>query len=206
MGIALYGLLSTREDRNLAARTCGRCSPPSPEKTLASVVTPGMCLRLVWPTAQPGGGVNSHRLRRRAAPTLTGGKVLLHGCRATIVGPDLHGPDPGGRDGNPRRGTRGRGFVLLGTSGQETITATTWPSSAGTITNEISSRLGPGWSADRPDNPKALLPVSSRANVPTGTATHHSAKPTSVRGRFVITRTGRGSVPFSSVFQDLVCG
>ena len=74
--------------------------------------------------------------------TLTGGQVLLHGCRAPIVGricmdqtlvdvAEIPAVDPGDV------------AVLLGTSGQETITAYDLAQQAGTITNEILSRLGP---------------------------------------------------------------
>ena len=71
VGIALYGLLSAREDRNLAAPDLRPVlSPPGPgsvgENPLPGCAA-GYGLGLCGPAAHQGGGAG-HRLRRQAAP------------------------------------------------------------------------------------------------------------------------------------------
>ena len=145
VGIALYGLLSTREDRNLAAPDLRPVLSLRARVASVKTLSPGCAAGygLAFVAQRPTKvAVLAIGYADGLPRTLTGGQVLLHGCRAPIVGricmdqtlvdvTEIPAVDPGDV------------AVLLGTSGQETITAYDLAQQAGTITNEILSRLGP---------------------------------------------------------------
>ncbi|MFQ8983467.1 MAG: alanine racemase C-terminal domain-containing protein [Evtepia sp.] len=145
VGIALYGLLSTREDRNLAAPDLRPVLSLRARVASVKTLSPGCAAGygLAFVAQRPTKvAVLAIGYADGLPRTLTGGQVLLHGCRAPIVGricmdqtlvdvTEIPAVDPGDV------------AVLLGTSGQETTTAYDLAQQAGTITNEILSRLGP---------------------------------------------------------------
>ncbi len=145
IGIALYGLLSSPQDQNAAA--------PDLQPVLslhARVAT----IKTLPPGAGAGYGLafTAQRPTKLAVLTigyadglprcLDGGEVLLHGCRAPIVGRicmdqtfvDITDLPPV---------QAGDEAILIGSDGQETITAGDLARQSNTITNEILSRLGP---------------------------------------------------------------
>ncbi len=145
VGIALYGLLSSPEDRNDAGPDL------RPVLSLRARVA---TVRTLPPGAGAGYGLafTARRPTRLAVLTigyadglprcLEGGCVLLHGRRAPIVGrlcmdqtlvdvTDLPAVQAGDT------------AVVIGTDGQETISAMEVAQRCGTITNELLSRLGP---------------------------------------------------------------
>lgn len=145
VGIALYGLLSAPEDRNDAGPDL------RPVLSLRARVA---TVRTLPPGAGAGYGLafTARRPTRLAVLTigyadglprcLEGGCVLLHGRRAPIVGrlcmdqtlvdvTDLPAVQAGDT------------AVVIGTDGQETISAMEVAQRCGTITNELLSRLGP---------------------------------------------------------------
>lgn len=146
VGIALYGLLSARADREACPLD------------LRPILSLNACVAQVHslPAGEGAGydlAFTPDRDSRVAALTIGyadglprsfscgGGAVLLHGRRAPIVGricmdqtlvdvTDVPGVAPGDR------------AVLIGSSGGAEITAYDWADRCGTITNEIVSRLG----------------------------------------------------------------
>lgn len=145
VGIALYGLLSSPEDRNTAAPAL--CPVLSLSAQVATV-------RTLAPGAAAGYGraFTAQRPTKLAVLTigygdglprnLTGGQVLLHGHRAPIVGRicmDQTLVDV--TDLPPVQA--GDVAVLIGSDGTETLSAVDLACQCGTITNEILSRLGP---------------------------------------------------------------
>lgn len=145
VGIALYGLLSAREDRNLAAPDLRPVLSLHARVAAVRALAPGQAAGygLAFVARRPtkvavltiGYGDGLPR-------TLAGGEVLLHGRRAPMVGrmcmdqllvdvTDLPAPAPGDE------------AVLIGASGEEVISAYALARQSGSITNEILSRLGP---------------------------------------------------------------
>lgn len=144
VGIALYGLLSTQQDWNAAA------PPLRPVLSLHARVAAVKSL-----PAGAGAGYGLAFVAQRPTQvavltigygdglphSLTGGEVLLGGRRAPIIGricmdqtlvdvTDLPAVQPGDE------------AILIGSAGQETITAYDLARQTDTITNEILSQLG----------------------------------------------------------------
>ena len=146
VGIALYGLLETKEETDACARQLqpvltlkARVAQVRPIKAGESAgydlaFTAQRDTKLAVLTIGYGDGVPRNLSQR-------GGEVLFGGKRAPMVGricmdqllvdatdlPDLR---------------QGDTVILLGQDGSEQITAADWAEQTGTITNEILSRLG----------------------------------------------------------------
>lgn len=145
IGIALYGILSRKED---AGKECGKLFP------VLSLKSRIACIRTVEAGEGVGYGlayVAEERSRIAVLPigyadgiprSLAGkGYVLIDGKRAPIVGRicmDQMFVDVTGLPGVETADEA----VLIGTSGQEQITAEQYAAWEGTISNEIVSRLG----------------------------------------------------------------
>ena len=145
VGIALYGLLSSPEDRNTAAPALRPVLSLSARVATVRTLAPGTA-------AGYGRAFTAQRPTKLAVLTigygdglprnLTGGQVLLHGHRAPIVGRicmDQTLVDV--TDLPPVQA--GDVAVLIGSDGTETLSAVDLACQCGTITNEILSRLGP---------------------------------------------------------------
>ena len=201
VGIALYGLLSAREDRNLAAPdlrpVLSLRARVASVKTLSPGCAAGYGLR--GPAAHQGGGAG-HRLRRRAAPDPDRGAGPPPRVPGPHCGADLHGPDPGGRDGNPRRGPGGRsrapGHQRPGDHHRLR------PGPAGRDHHQRDPQPpGPPAGADRPITQKPLLPAGGGTScqraffLPSTQNPPLTRKWFRIRGGFVVTGPGRGRCP-----------
>lgn len=146
VGIALYGVLSSRQDTPLC------CPALSPVLSLKSRVE---CVRNLKAGECAGYGLDYTASRRSALAVLSigyadgiprnlsngNGYVLINGMRAPIAGRvcmDQMLVDITGIDGVKP----GDEAVLIGAYGDETITAMDLAAWSGTISNEILSRLG----------------------------------------------------------------
>lgn len=147
VGIALYGMLSRREDSRFL---------PEPLRPVLSLKARVASLRRLEPGDTAGYGPSFTAYRPTLAAALAigyadgldrrlscgAGEVLIGGCRCPILGrvcmdqvlvDVTDAPVP----------TQGDEAVLIGRSGEEEITALDMAERCGTIANEILSRLGP---------------------------------------------------------------
>lgn len=147
VGIALYGMLSRREDDRFL---------PEPLKPVLSLRARVASLHWLRPGETAGYGPSFTAFRPTLAAALTigyadgldrrlsdgAGEVLLGGRRCPILGRVCM--DQVLVDATEvRRVSPGDEAVLIGHAGGETITAGDLAAQCGTITNEILSRLGP---------------------------------------------------------------
>ena len=146
VGIALYGVLSTQKDTE-------NCKLPL--KPVLSLKTRVTTVRTVYPGEAVGYGMQYQvEEEKRIASLAIGyadglprslsngaGEVLICGCRAPIIGRVCMDQTIVDVTQIPEV-TAGDIAVLIGTSGEEEISAADVAEQAGTITNEILSRMG----------------------------------------------------------------
>ena len=149
VGIALYGMLSDRKLKNPVQSPSDRLVPVLSLKARIAVV------KDLYPGESAGYGLAYTATERRKIAVLAigyadgmprslsggGGRVLIHGKSAPIVGRICMDQTIVDVTGTPDV-KAGDTAVLLGRCGDAEITAYEWAEKTGTITNEILSRLG----------------------------------------------------------------
>ena len=170
VGIALYGLLSAREDRNLAAPDLRPVLSLRARVASVKTLSPGCAAGygLAFVAQRPTKvAVLAIGYADGLPRTLTGGQVLLHGCRCLIAGricmdqtlvdvTEIPAVDPGDVAVPP-----------WAPAARRPSPPTTWPSRPGPSPTRSSAAWAPGWSGSS-DNPKAPAASRRRNVLPTG--------------------------------------